>query len=638
MTKVTHNLGFKVLALFLVVISAVSGLLGLTAVILSGEYGFYSQKPMSYYETFWCEAVTWDYVSEVYSQYEHTSDEWRQIENLENSNFGFEIHDEDGITLVQQNVAEDIGHSKSYRFGLSGEYDVDGNWIPYDKPKTIEIIGYVKTPLTASDNYTLTFQLYEMMYAFRTWTPVLIAVSLIVFFASFIYLLCAAGHKGKNDVITPNLQDRIPLDLYLVFVVLLGAIPIQVIEDIYAKYNFTYFVVLLGVLFYYVALAMGIIMSIATRLKMGKWWQNSIVYGCLYITWQAGATMISSVRDMVDALPLTWKMGGAWLFVSTFYFVNSGNSFSVFMVNGMIMLLLLSVLSQLQRLKQGGEKLASGNLEEKIDVSRMFRIFRSHGNNLNSLSKGALIAIEQKMKSERLKTELITNVSHDIKTPLTSIINYVDLLKKEELKGQAEEYLDVLDRQSKRLKKLTEDLLEASKVSTGNIATNLVETDLCELVNQGVAEYEERIEQSNLEVVINVFEDQVFALIDGNLTWRILSNLLSNGCKYSQPNTRIYIEILKKGEYASITMKNISRQQLNIAPDELMERFVRGDAARSTEGSGLGLNIAKSLTEIQHGKFDISIDGDMFKAFLEFPLAKEIGLQEEHIDTSQEKV
>lgn len=629
MTKVTHNLGFKVLALFLVVISAVSGLISVSTVILGGESGFYSGSPHSYYETSLCERTTRQYADDIFDLYKYDPiglEEWKAKGN---SNFGFQIFDGGGNILNQGNVPEVAGATKSFTYSIFEYYDSNGKWIEYDEPLVIQLKSYVKSPLTASDNYWMSYQLYEMAYNLRMWMLLLALVSMLVFFASLIYLLCAAGHRGDSDVITPNLQDRIPLEIYFGLVLMLGAIPVAGLHEIYPFNSFSHLIILLGVLFYLSALGVAVLMSISTRLKMGKWWRNSITYWFFHIGWKFAIAVVTTMRDAITALPMTWKVGVAWLLISSFYFANSYNSFSVFVVNCIIMVLLLSTSAQLQKLKKAGEQLANGNLEYKVDISRMFRTFRRHGNNLNSLSKGALIAMEQKIKSERLKTELITNVSHDIKTPLTSIINYVDLLKKQGLTGQAQEYLEVLDRQSRRLKKLTEDLVEASKASTGNISANLVPTDLCELVHQGVAEYEEKLELSNLEVVITALDEPIYGMVDGNLTWRILSNLLSNACKYSQPGTRVYVDIAKKGQYGLISMKNISREQLNVAPDELMERFVRGDSSRSTEGSGLGLNIARSLVEIQKGKFTLSIDGDMFKSFVQFPLAKEPNLQEQ---------
>ena len=249
----------------------------------------------------------------------------------------------------------------------------------------------------------------------------------------------------------------------------------------------------------------------------------------------------------------------------------------------------------------------------------MFWEFKKHGENLNSISVGMAHAVDEKIKSERLKAELITNVSHDIKTPLTSIINYVDLLKKEDLHNEtAEGYIKVLDRQSGRLKKLTEDLVEASKASTGNIAVNAQRTNVVELLNQSAGEYEERFEAAKLTPVITASAPDIPILADGRLLWRVFDNLLNNIIKYSQEGTRVYMNINEKNNLVTVAFKNISRDSLNISTDELMERFIRGDSARTSEGSGLGLSIARSLTELQGGRFDLLVDGDLFKAIIRF--------------------
>ena len=229
------------------------------------------------------------------------------------------------------------------------------------------------------------------------------------------------------------------------------------------------------------------------------------------------------------------------------------------------------------------------------------------------------------MKSERLKTELITNVSHDIKTPLTSIVNYVDLLQKPHTPEEETEYLAVLDRQSKRMKKLIEDLVEMSKASTGNIPAYLAPTDLVEITNQALAEYDGKLKLAGLTPEVTVLgrdgkpkapEAAVTVMADGRLLWRVLDNLLGNAVKYAMPGTRLYVDIAEYERSVMLSVKNISKNRLNISADELMERFVRGDASRSTEGSGLGLNIAKSLMELQKGKLNLIVDGDLFKAVL----------------------
>lgn len=235
------------------------------------------------------------------------------------------------------------------------------------------------------------------------------------------------------------------------------------------------------------------------------------------------------------------------------------------------------------------------------------------------IGDGMNAAVEQRIKSERMKTELITNVSHDLKTPLTSIINYTDLLAKEDLPESAQEYAQIIAQQGERLRKLTEDLVEASKAASGVLSCTKVPTDLKELCQQAVAEYTDRLEAADLNPVLTLPEENFAANLDGRLTWRILDNLFSNACKYAQPGTRVYL-VGEQGEgYVTLTMKNISRDQLNIPAEELMERFVRGDSARSGEGSGLGLSIARSLSELQGGQFSLYVNGDLFQAQVRFP-------------------
>ena len=284
---------------------------------------------------------------------------------------------------------------------------------------------------------------------------------------------------------------------------------------------------------------------------------------------------------------------------------------------------LIIILYHMKELHEGGKRVASGDMSQPIDTERMYWKFKEHGENINKVSDGIALAVEERMKSERFKTELITNVSHDIKTPLTSIINYVDLMKKEEVQDEKLiEYMDVLDRQSARLKKLIEDLIEASKASTGNLAVNLEECDIEVLLTQVIGEFEERLEKNQLEVVVDKPDHPVKMMADGRHMWRVLDNLLNNACKYSLPGSRVYVTLKQDASEAVITFKNISKTALNIPSDELMERFVRGDSSRNTEGSGLGLSIAQSLTELMQGNMKLDIDGDLFKVILRFPIMR----------------
>ena len=239
---------------------------------------------------------------------------------------------------------------------------------------------------------------------------------------------------------------------------------------------------------------------------------------------------------------------------------------------------------------------------------------------VNDISGGFSNAIQESLKSERLKTELITNVSHDIKTPLTSIINYVDLLKKENIENEKiKEYIDILDKKSQRLKKLTEDLVEASKASSGNVKLNIEEINIKELINQTIGEFKDKFEEKGLIIETTMPHEDLIIKADNRYVYRIIENLFSNITKYALENSRVYIDIEKNKESkVKISIKNISKDKLNISSDELMQRFVRGDKSRYTEGSGLGLSIAKSLTELQKGKFNVKIDGDLFRVDMEW--------------------
>ena len=272
------------------------------------------------------------------------------------------------------------------------------------------------------------------------------------------------------------------------------------------------------------------------------------------------------------------------------------------------------------RVRKGTEVIAAGNLNHQIETDRLPGDLKRHAEALNNISGGLTQAVNEQMKSERFKAELITNVSHDLKTPLTSIINYVNLLKTtEQTDPTARQYIDVLDRKSQRLKKLTEDLVEASKASTGALSVNREKIGMVQLLDQALGEYEEKLEGKHLAVVRTVPEGECYVYADGRHLWRVIDNLLSNCAKYALEGTRVYIEIFRGKGSVSLSVKNISRDPLNVPPERLMERFVRGEESRTTEGSGLGLSIAKSLTELQGGTFELVVDGDLFKAIVTLP-------------------
>ena len=366
-------------------------------------------------------------------------------------------------------------------------------------------------------------------------------------------------------------------------------------------------------------------MSAAAHFKIKGWWKHTAVYALTMALWRF-------IKWLVCSLPRVWKLlivYGVFVLVNligmTVFFLGGG--FFAFLMTvtvdfgGIVLLILFS--DQLGKLRRAGEALAAGNYEYKTDSSNMWFGLKAQANDLNSAAVGMSKAVDARMKSERFKTELITNVSHDLKTPLTSIVSYVDLLKKENIENEkAKEYIEVIDRQSKKLKKLTEDLVEASKASSGAVTVNRENLNIGELINQSVGEFSEKLDSAGIIPVINLPENDVYVFTDGRLLWRVFDNLIQNIIKYAQPGTRAYFDLTPYNGKAVLCIKNISREPLNMSSEALMERFVRGDSSRGSDGNGLGLSISKSLTELCGGTFELFLDGDLYKAVLTFPLSK----------------
>ena len=472
----------------------------------------------------------------------------------------------------------------------------------------------------------------DLLWAMRFGVYVLAGLSLLLGVLCYVFLLCAAGHRAGRDGLTPGHLTRVPFDLLTAVTGLLCAvIAWQADEAAGTVHSFLIVPLACAALLALSLLFTGWSTSLALRVKLGKWWENTIVYRLLRLLWRALRATFRVPVALVRQLPLVWRTCLLILAVSFVeLLVYFGlhlwrNTFAFFLLWLLEKLLLggaaLWLALILRRLQNGGAALAAGDLRYQTDTRAMPGEFRRHGEHLNSIAAGMEAAVERQMRSERMKTELITNVSHDVKTPLTSIINYIDLLKTADDPAQRAEYLAVLDRQSRKLKKLTEDLVEVSKASTGNVEVAVARHSVSELLKQAAGEYSERLEAAGLEAVLTLPEAELFAALDGRLMWRVLDNLLSNVCKYAQSGTRFYIDAVLQNGSVVMRFKNVSRDPLNVSAEELMERFVRGDSARSGEGSGLGLSIARSLTELQGGVFALSVDGDLFKAELAFPAA-----------------
>lgn len=453
---------------------------------------------------------------------------------------------------------------------------------------------------------------------------VILALSLTVFVASFVYLVSAAGHKKDQKQVQGSFLCKVPADLFTVICLVAEsslAVGISLLGNAGSPDNYVFYA---AAMFFLLLcggwLALGYLLDFAVRIKLGKWWRNTLIYKVLRSIYR-GWNKVGENKSIL------WKGLAIFLgvnFLEVLIFVVFGVDYSKIMIvwfaeKAVILFVGGEILIQMKRLQEGGKHIAEGDLDYQINTEHMLPALKEHAADLNRINEGVSKAVNEKMKSERFKTELITNVSHDIKTPLTSIINYVDLLEKEEIPNEnAKEYLEVLERQSARLKKLIEDLIEASKASSGSLSVNLEKLEAGVFLVQTVGEFKEKTEKNKLDLQIKKPEEPIYIMADGRHFWRVIDNLMNNICKYAQPETRVYINLEQTGEKVQITFRNTSRYPLNISSEELMERFVRGDSSRNTEGNGLGLSIAGSLMELMHGKMQLFVDGDLFKVVLEF--------------------
>ena len=463
--------------------------------------------------------------------------------------------------------------------------------------------------------YRLSLWLLDMKNALIPLTVLFVVLTLFCFF----WQMAAAGHWQGFEGIHLTWFDKIPLDLMAVGIL----IPALAIFGEYYLYSSRLLKALWGtaiLCFVYL-----FIISFVTRCKAGTVLKNNVIWYVIRLAWKIVKTVWRWLCHLVRSIPLIWKtaLGIAVVFFLILLFGSYSSMLSLPMVLLYLVLALFTMYVAIGfvTLQRGARALAEGDYSAPVDTRYLVGEMRRCGDNLNKVQQGVQHAVEERLRSERMKTELITNVSHDIKTPLTSIVNYVDLLKKEEIDNpKAQEYLEVLDRQSKRLKKLTEDLVDASKASSGVMPVDCQPTNVNVLLSQLEGEYEERLQKADLTMIVHPAAGDPVALADGKLLSRVMDNLMNNIGKYAMPGTRVYAAAAADDHEVTISIKNVSRNELNISADELMERFVRGDSSRHTEGSGLGLSIAKSLVELQGGRFELSIDGDLFRADISLPL------------------
>ena len=516
------------------------------------------------------------------------------------------------------------------------------------------------------------YALLTQLWSYRDSLLFIMGACLLLFAVLAVYLCCAAGRKPGSEEVHAAGFNCIPLDIYLagggliIFGLFMAIVRFAEAADLFSQSIQT---VCAGVLMAGYAMSLIFVsfcFACAAQFKTpgGFWWRNSVCWRCLdllvkcvkgcfsgcgwllrklpkaaAVFWdfllmlltplrwlwtqikKTCAKIGKSVNRVYSMMPLTWQwLLTGFIMVMLLFAALAGRS------NLMVVLSLCACVAVVLYgaycfgiLLESAKRMGKGDLDTKVDDKYLIGAFKSFAGDLNDLAGVAVVAAQKQLKSERMKTELITNVSHDIKTPLTSIINYVDLLQKPHTPEEEKTYLEVLNRQSQRLKKLIEDLMEMSKASTGNLTADITKLDAVESVNQALGEFADKLEKAQLTPVFRHPEESVAMMADGRLAWRVLSNLLSNTVKYALPGTRVYIDVMALEGKVIISLKNISRDELNVDADELMERFVRGDDSRNTEGSGLGLNIAKTLMELQKGQLQLLVDGDLFKVTLIFP-------------------
>ncbi len=513
---------------------------------------------------------------------------------------------ETNLTYINE---ENIKYNYSYRHSEYDKYDIY-SYFDIEKANQMSV-------------FMLNKNVYDFMLQHKK-MPIYISItSVTVLFVIAFYLFWAIGYsKGKEGIVL-NTIDKIPYEIASIFsfsmISMVLAIGFNSYNDI-----FHYAMIIFYGICYLICYAICAIWGVTTikRIKAKTFWKSFLTYKILKWSYKQVKKYVIEIKQKTPSNKKVFWYYWGFIAISVLLATIVGSGIAI------IALLLFwlwtfykirQYIRKQEEIKEALEKIYQGDNNVYLNDEELEGVLKEMAIYINDIAGGFSNAIEESLKSERLKTELITNVSHDIKTPLTSIINYVDLLKKEEIQNEKiKEYIEILDRKSQRLKKLTEDLVEASKVSSGNVKLKIELINLKELMNQSIGEFKDRFEEKGLKIESNIPEEEIKIKADNRYLYRIIENLFSNITKYALDNSRVYIDVKKERNTIKMSIKNISKEKLNISSDELMQRFVRGDKSRYTEGSGLGLSIAKSLTELQGGKFEIYIDGDLFKVMMEW--------------------
>ena len=543
-----------------------------------------------------------------------SNDYKKEIETLKNKEYSWTL--EEGKI---QTELEELGEMQlKYRYGLENLEEIENSnyniYINFDSSKVAQSSGvYIEKTI-----YDIAINIGEdqiVIFSFSIFLLLIIAI----------YLIWSIGYSQKSDEITLNRFDKSSYEVIFFISMMIIAACLMIVSNISYVIGSIYECIMIFIA-YIIGYTACAVLGVTTikRIKSRTLIKSTLIYKTCKWGYNKTKNIINSFmwnKEVTTKLTLYYI---GFLLITTIIMIITLGTEGM----GIILLLvfwiwtlyrLLKYARQLNSIKETLKDIYEGKENIKIDKENLENNLKEIAEYINSISNGLTKAVEESLKSERMKTELITNVSHDIKTPLTSIINYVDLLKKEEMPNQkAKEYLDILDKKSQRLKRLTEDLVEASKASSGNIKLNMEKINVKELINQISGEYEDKFNEKKLELILNMPDENINIKADSRYLYRVIENMYTNIIKYALEGSRVYIDIIANKSNVEIRLKNISREKLNITADELIQRFVRGETSRNTEGSGLGLSIAQSLTELQKGKFNIYLDGDLFKVTIEF--------------------
>ncbi len=622
--RLAGSIGVKLLAFWLLIISGIIFCGAFGIVLVNSNMDIY-ENPQGYQETI-LDALYGKSVSYARNVYDYMTNG--------NSRGAEEMMQESNAQAALLREADKYSGKESVLIWKTGDiagYDwyqdiENGKW----SEKKYIVRVYYNPDFPVKDEVRQIYLLTDFCYNLRYQIFWILPVSGLLIVNLFIFLLYAAGRRRGVEEVVPSVVTGMHFDALtvgtglLLLILLYGGLNLVSYMP-----NLGEIITILVICIIMAGILMLYLMEAAVRLKMGKWWQNTLIYRFVKGVLHLLRMFFRGTGRLIAGIPLIWNtvlicLGICILeFGGILLFMRSTSGFFLWVLEKIILLpLIFYVALCLQKLKTAGGALAEGREDYVVDTSRMFGAMKEHGENLNSIGEGITKAVAEKMRSEHLKTELITNVSHDLKTPLTSIINYADLIGREECANpRITEYAEVLLRQSERLKKLLENLIEASKATTGNLEVSLENCEVGVLLTQAVGEYQQRMEERGLILKTRQPEELVFIWADGRHIWRIFENLLNNICKYAQQNSRVYLSVEKKEKTAEIVFRNMSAYALeDMTPEELEERFTRGDKSRHLEGNGLGLSIAQSLTQLQGGTMKISIDGDLFKVILEFPI------------------